>query len=307
MQILISYMALLFSNDLIMDDAIQAFLSKAKELHQLGNLKPLFAQGSPSARAVTTRLLHAAIHTNATKFLRQALKSGADLESPTTGKESLTLLQEALKSGKDEAARILIHAGANVNAGVSARHSEETCIDREYHVKSFTCRCQIRGPNSPMALAARSGACVNLIPELVGKGAIIPDRNRVLLHAIISKASVDTLSCLIRAGADVNQCFSTRRFEQDYEAEWFKETTPLSAAAEEVNLPVVLLLLNAGANPNGPLKPENSKLFREYGRLNDRFQSPLLCALKENITTKTTFATLCDFSSSLVLIPISQR
>ena len=270
MQILISYMALLFSNDLVRDDAIQAFLARAKELHQLGNLKPLFAQGSPSAKAVATRLLHAAIHINATKFLRQALKSGADLESPSTGEESLTLLQEALKSGKDEAARILIDAGANVNAGASARHSEKACMARGYHVKSFTCDCKVRGPKSPMALAAQSSACVNLIPELVEKGAIIPKRNPVLLHAIMQKASVNTLSCLISAGADINQC------------SLWEEVTPLSAAAKRLNLQVVQLLLDAGANPNGPLKPEYSKLFTRYGSLNRRFQSPLLCALKEN-------------------------
>jgi ankyrin repeat protein len=273
MQILISYMALLFSNDLVMDDAIQAFLARAKELHQLGNLKPLFAQGSPSAKAVATRLLHAAIHIDATKFLRQALKGGADLESPSTGEESLTLLQEALKSGKNEAARILIDAGANVNAGASARQSEKACRDREYHVKGLTCDCKIRGPKSPIALATRSSACVNLIPELVGKGAIIPKRNPVLLHAVMREASVDTLSCLISAGADVNQCSL---------AEWWEEVTPLSAAAERVNLQVVQLLLNAGANPNGPLKPEHSELFTKCGSLNGRFQSPLLCALKEN-------------------------
>jgi ankyrin repeat protein len=271
MRILISYLALLFSNDLVMDDAIQAFLARAEELHQLGNLKPLFAQGSPSARAVATRLLHAAIHINATRFLRQALKSGADLESPSTGEESLTLLQEALESGKDEAARILIDAGANVNAGASARHSEKACKAREYHVKSFTCYCKIRGPKSPMALAARSSACVNLIPELVGKGAIIPESNPVLLQAIIQKASMDTLSCLISAGADINQCSL---------AGFWEEVTPLSAAAKRVSLQVVQLLLDAGANPNGPLKPEHSKLFTKYGSLNERFQSPLLCALK---------------------------
>jgi ankyrin repeat protein len=272
MQILMSYMALLLSNDLVMDDAIQAFLVRAKELHQLGNLKPLFAQGSPSARAVATRLLHAAIHINATKFLRQALKSGADLESPSTGEESLTLLQEALKSGKDEAARILIDAGANVNAGASARRSKKACTAREYHVKSFTCDCKIRGPKSPIALAAQSSACVNLIPELMGKGAIIPKRNPVLLHAIIQKASVDTLSCLISAGADINQCSLVG---------WWEQVTPLSAAAKRVNLQVVRLLLDAGANPNGPLKPEHSKLFTGYVPLSGRSQSPLLCALKE--------------------------
>ena len=277
MRILISYMALLFSNDLVRDKAIQAFLARAEELHQLGNLKPMFAQGSPSARAVASRLLHAAIHIDATKFLRQALKSGADLESPSTGQKSLTLLQEALKSGKDEAARILIDAGANVNVGASAGHSKKVCTASGYHVRTFTCYCEIRRPESPMALAARSSACVNLIPELVGKGAIMPKHNLVLLHAILHKASLDTLSCLISAGADINQCSL---------AGWGEKVTPLSVAADDVNLQVVQLLLDAGANPNGPLKPEHRNLFAAYGELSSRFQSPLLCAIKEKHSNK---------------------
>ena len=136
MRILTSYMALMFSNDLVIDDAIQTFLARAKELHQLENLKPLFTQRSPSARAVAARLLHATIQIDATKFLSQALKSGADLESQSTGRESLTLLQKALQAGKDEAARILIAAGADANAGVSARHSQNACRNSAYDMKA---------------------------------------------------------------------------------------------------------------------------------------------------------------------------
>ena len=268
MQILTSYMALLFSNDLVMDEAIRAFLASANELHQLGILKPLFSQRSPSARAVAARLLHAAIHIDATKFLSQALKSGADLECPSTGEESLTLLQDALASDKEEAARILIDAGANFNTGVSAR---KDCTNFKYHQGGFMCDCEIRDPNSPMALAARSKACVNLIPVLVGKGAVISERNPVLLYAILQEASLDTVSCLISAGADINQ-FAISPFLQ--------EVTPLSAAVSRGNLQIVKLLLDAGADPNGPLKPENSGLFTEISFMNYRCQSPLLCAVK---------------------------
>jgi hypothetical protein len=143
MQILTSYMALLFSNDLfsydlVMDDAVQAFLARAEELHQLGSFKPLFAQGPPSARAVTTRLLHAAILLNSTKFLSQALNGGADIESPSTGENSLTLLQKAITSNKHEAAKILIDAGANVNAGVSAIDRDKASDKSQYRAKIIT-------------------------------------------------------------------------------------------------------------------------------------------------------------------------
>ncbi|KAL9595276.1 MAG: hypothetical protein Q9179_005045 [Wetmoreana sp. 5 TL-2023] len=276
-QLLLSYLALLFSNNLVMDDAVQSFLARAEELHQLNHLKPLFSQRSPSARAIATRLLHAAIHIKATKFLSQALKSGADLESPSMEEKSLTLLQDALKSGEIEAAHILIDAGANVNTGVSARYTEKACSDSEYHLRSLTCRCDITGLNSPLALAAQSPSCVNLIPKLVGNGATISQLNPVLLYAITNNASLDTVSCLISAGADVNQCVSIL---------WY-EVTPLSAAAKKLNLQTVQLLLNAGANPNGPLGPEHSNVFERLWSCTvagsylpaTPFHSPLLCAL----------------------------
>jgi len=271
MQILISYMVLLFSNELVGDDAIEAFISRAEELHQLGSLKPLFLQESPSARAVQARLLHASIRVNATIFLSQALKDGADLECPSTGEKSMTLLQNALKSERNEAARILIDTGANVNVGVTAMHSNKGCTDCFSHLKSFTCDCEKRDLESPMVLAARSRDCVDLIPLLFTKGAILTECSPALLFAIIHEASVDTVSCLINAGADVNQCTI---------GEFLEETTPLSAAAARRNLQVVQLLLDAGADPNGLLKQELSEVFSYYGSLDHQFPSPLLCATK---------------------------
>lgn len=271
MQILTSYIALLFSNDLVMDDAIDAFLSRVEKLHLLGTLTPLFSQDSPSAKAVATRLLHAAIRIDALRFLSESLRSGADLESPTTGNESLTLLQDALKSDKVEAARILVEAGANVNVGATRMDSKEPCSECEYHFQGFTCRCMHWGKSSPIALASYSRDCVDLIPCLLRRGAVIPKHNPVLTSAIFHKASSDTVSCLISAGADVNQCALVGLWG---------EVTPLSAAAKARNLQQVQALLGAGANPNGPLKEDNAMIFRRYGKLEERFQSPLLCALK---------------------------
>lgn len=271
MQILTSYIVLMFSNDLVMDDAIRAFLSRVQELHQLGSLTPLFSHDSPSAKAVATRLLHAAIRIDALWFLSKSLRSGADLESPTTGNESLTLLQDALQSGKVEAARILIEAGANVNVGAASQDNKKPCSQRTHHVQGFTCECELRGRLSPIGLASKSRGCVDLIPGLLRRGAIILKHDPVLMNAITQKASIDTVSCLISAGADVNQCAITVMWG---------EVTPLSAAAMNRNLQQVQALLDAGANPNGPLKKENTIVFRQYGSLDDRFQSPLLCAVK---------------------------
>lgn len=285
-QIFLSYWALLFSNDLITHDAIQAFLVKAKELDHLKYLKPVFSQRSPSARAIVTRLLHAAIDINAIDFLRKALNSGADKESPSTGEESETLLQKALRSHQTEVAQLLIDAGANVGVGVLA---EETCgCPYPFHSKSATlCFCEMRGKSSPIALTAKSFDCVNLLPKLIGIGVIIPERCPVLLWAILHDASVETVSCLISAGADIDECAS--------QFDCFRAETPLSAAAEKGNSQIVQLLLHAGANPNGPLRIKHKDVFKRLSPLIEEevdtadelvkiCRYPLLCAIESRFS-----------------------
>jgi ankyrin repeat protein len=270
-KLLTTYMALMLSNDLVMDCGIQAFLFKAEELHCLGSLTPLFALISPSARAIAARILHAAVHTDAGNFLSQALKYGADVESPSTGDRSLTLLQDAMHWEKYQLARILINAGANVNAGGSGRISELACRYARDHVPEFTCDCGINGPFHPLALAARSSACVDLIPELLNRGAMIPEQNPVLIYAIQNGASMECLACLISAGADVHA------FTWCYEEH---AKTPLSVAVAKGRLGVTQMLLDAGANPNGPLRLEICQAYTPDSWIDEVPESPLLYAEK---------------------------
>lgn len=286
-QPLLSYLALLFSNDLGNDSELMKFLAKAEELNQLKYLRPLFSQRSPSARAVVTRLLHAAIASyktdfNTTKFLSQALENGADLESPSTREPSMTLLQRALKSGEFEVAQLLIDAGANVSVGGLARG---TCSDPEFHVESaMLCPCQMKGMRSPIALAARSFRCASLLPKLIEKGAIFPKHSPVLSSAISFNASAEVVSCLIRAGTDIDQCAS--KYNRD------EALTPMSTAAREASLEIVQLLLQAGANPNGPLRTKHRDVFELIGSsmeqeergnvLASQIPSPLSCAIERS-------------------------
>jgi ankyrin repeat protein len=268
-QILTSYIALLLLNDLLLDEAVNQFVTKVTEMQQLGSLKPIFAQASPSARAVAGRLLHAAVRGKATKFLSEALRSGADIESPSTGVKSFTLLQRALHCHQVEVAKILLNAGANFNVAIAARASSSSCPYPKDHTAGFTCTCQLVGERSPIALAADSKNCVDLIPELLSNGATIP-MCHVLLKAVIHKASVATVHSLIQGGEHPNQCSF-----QGY----FEEVTPLSAAAARCNHDIVALLLEAGADPNGPLKKDFYRLYKHAGSLNNRMKSPLLCTL----------------------------
>jgi ankyrin repeat protein len=280
MKDLTTYMALMMSNDLVTDENAQAFLAKAEELHHIGKLTPLFSQGLPSARAVTTRLLHAAVRMNATNFLRQALKYGADVESPSMRERSLTLLQVALEGDQYEVARILIDAGANVKAGVSGanvttgvsgRCSEEDCDMCSFDVGSIICYCASNAPSQSVTLAAQSKTCIGLIPELMRNGATIPKSNPVLTYAIDSGASVEILNCLIDAGADIN----LRTLSKDRRAD-----NPLSAAVRRGSLTTVRILLEAGADPNCSFRLEPGETIASKLVRDGVFDAPLDLAIK---------------------------
>jgi ankyrin repeat protein len=272
MQILTSYMALLLSNDLLYDNSVQNFVTRALEMPRFEIPGSLFKDRSPSARTVATRILHAAIEIGATGFLTQALNSGAEVESPSVGRESFTLLQRALKMENYEAARVLIEAKADVNPSTSAGSYVSICA-AEDHIDGFICICEVRDVYHPLTLASKSYACVDLIPNLLGRGAKVSQINPVLSQAIIAKASTETVSCLIDAGADVNLCLPYMSFNRDY------VSTPLSAAVLQNNLEIVNMILKAGAFANAPFKAGLNKMsiwqFFRYAVL----ETPLLCAI----------------------------
>lgn len=200
-----------------------------------------------------------------------AQKGGADLECPSVGRRSLTLLQQALDWDRYDAARLPINAGANVNIETSAAEEDYACQNADNHPEFFTCRCHIRGARSPIALAAKSDTCVDLIPELIGKCATPPACNPVLSRAIFAGASVDTVLCLIGAGADVNMCAASVGTVGEM---------PLSAAVQIGNLQIIQILLKAGADPNGALSLDLGQMHSLKHFQNGRFRSPLFYAIE---------------------------
>jgi ankyrin repeat protein len=263
---LTSYLTLLLSNDLVSDLGIFILITEVKML-QFKFFKWIFNQATPSARAAAGRLLHGAVERNAIAFVSEALKSGADVESPSTQKGSFTLLQSALSFANTDIAELLLRYGANVNVATTAPPSGSPCSGSEAHASGFTCQCQMIGKHSPVALAAKSRTCVNLIPKLLDCGTTLPMCN-VLLTAIVHGASFDTVRRLISEGADPNQCNIQNRSD---------EMTPLSAAAARCNVEIVDLILKANANPNGPLRADLSHLYMRY--YGGEWKSPLMSAL----------------------------
>ncbi|KAJ9608315.1 hypothetical protein H2200_007303 [Cladophialophora chaetospira] len=267
------YLALLLSHVSVEPDFVRYFTDKLVEMPQFWIFEWISRQESPYAKSIASRLLHAAVEQGKIDFVKAALNRGANIESPSPGTHSCTLLQVALNGNRNEHAEIvdmLLISGADVNIGLYNEDFITQCSEWEHRVPGHICECERHGEHSPVALAAGSGACVDLIPRLLDSGAIMPECN-VLLEAIIQGASTATVRTLLKAGEDPNQCRS---------AFWGPETTPLSAAATHCNSEIVALLLKAGANANGTLAAEFWPLYKEDCSDDPPiWRSPLLCAL----------------------------
>lgn len=253
MHILTSYIALLLSNNILSDEAINDFISRVEEMQYLASLSSLFSQATASAKAVASRVLHAAVEIGATNFLANALKNGANTETPSVGGAGVTLLQRALRSGKQPAAKLLIDAGADVSVGLDAwadvsigfEFSTPTrrCMGKIVHKSDLLCPCRYTGLQSTLRLAAGTDHCVELIPDLLAKGAGLP-KCPVLTHAVAHKADQTVVMALITAGADVNEMDLTGLLS------WPPYYCPLAAAAKCSTPDVVELLLRMGGDPN---------------------------------------------------------
>lgn len=277
MEKLTSSFMLLLSDDLIEDHEIWRLIEKA-EMHHFTFFKWIFKwifnQATPSAAAAAGRLLQVAVKLGALDFINEALNTGADVESPSRGDVSYNLLQIALLTGKIEVAELLLRLGADVNVAITSSFVETQFPRSKAHAPGCTCPCQLIGKHSHVALAAKSSNCVNLIPRLLDGGAALP-RCNVLQDAISSRASLDTIRRLIRAGADPNMC----SFERAHG--FGDEMMPLSAAVVSLDVAMVDLLLKAKANPDGPSQADFSILNKRYpGRY---WSSPLFIVIRESV------------------------
>jgi ankyrin repeat protein len=237
-------------------------------------------------------------------MLRLLLKAGADVESASPSGQ--TALMAVARSGRVDAARLLLAAGANPNARegwggqtalmwAAAQSQAEmvelllshgarpdlTAVTRDWQ-RRVTAegrpKDMERGGFTALLYAAREG-CVECARRLLHHGADVnladPDGVTPLILALMN-IHWDMGKALIEAGADVNQ--------------WdFFGRTPLYAAvdmntlpkARHVDLPalddttglaVIAMLLDRGANPNAQLKLRVPHRQIPY----DRYTEPML-------------------------------
>jgi ankyrin repeat protein len=147
--------------------------------------------------------------------VRELLRSGADV-SETQG-DGMSALHWAAEYGDSELARMLIYAGANVNAGTRI------------------------GGYTPLHIASRRGH-VSVVKVLIAVNAdpnVATTNSGVMpLHLAAASPSAETVRVLLDAGSDVNAV----------EGAWGQTPLIFASAADRVDN--MHMLLDAGADPS---------------------------------------------------------
>ena len=234
----------------------------ATDLDDLATAQLLIRAGA-NARAANrygvTPLYSAALHGNA-PMLELLLKAGVDIEAPLP--EGETALMTAARTGKVDAMRVLIAHGANVNA--REKWKQQTALMWAAHdgnaeaVKLLAeagAKLNERSLSgwTPLLFAARQGQ-IATIDALVAAGAnihdVLPDGTSALVTAV-QGLNYEAATVLLEHGADIN-ARQTKEPTADMEGRNDLNrygATPLFLAARSVDVPLMEVLLELGADP----------------------------------------------------------
>jgi ankyrin repeat protein len=162
-------------------------------------------------------LLHYIAERGDSELVRVLLEAGADVNAAPAGYSGRTALQAAAGQGHSELVRVLLEAGADVNASEDGHTALQAAAER--------------GDSELVRVLLEAGTDVNAAPACYN--------GRTALQAAARQGHSELVLVLLEAGADVNAapaCYNGR--------------TALQAAARQGHSELVLVLLEAGADDN---------------------------------------------------------
>ena len=231
----------------LMLSALCAVLPSACQQHQ-----PQIIQGADIGATTPADKLFRAVFNGDLGEVEQSITEGADVNA--TDKLGHTPLRDAAAVGRNDIARLLLSAGADVNKGTPLL-SAAGCGHREMvqillkHGANIDQTDEDNLLGTPFMYAAGEGYR-DVTQDLLAAGANINHRNKYGTTALIEAAEnnhTEIISLLIQAGADVNIAK-----EDNKTALWYAAGKGNLAAAQE--------LIRAGANVNAPSTEEGSIL-----------------------------------------------
>ncbi|OAP55348.1 hypothetical protein AYL99_10321 [Fonsecaea erecta] len=267
MQVFMSFTALMLANNLLQMEEVNAFVIALDEIAGPSAFDVLSLRDDPSTRAIISEILFAAVRVDKSDLVKSAMKKGWDMNRISTGPESRTLIVEAVQWGRVRIVEILIDAGADIPTGrmVSPYPPDHLCLlhghvaglttSEAYQLPGFYCQCEVEEARRECAIsaAAFSRGADELLPLLL-KSRVSVAAGPVLGDAIRHGACKETVDMLLRKGATANECVF----------EFQGNLTALGVAVESGDIEMVRLLLDYGANPNGPVTFGHEMLMREY-------------------------------------------
>ncbi|KIW22439.1 uncharacterized protein PV07_12324 [Cladophialophora immunda] len=290
MQVFMSFAALVLANNLLDKKQVDAFVITLDEVAGPSAFDMLTLRDDPSTGAIISEVLFAAVRTDKGGLVKSALRNGVNVNRRSTGFYSQTLIVDAVQRNKVRIVEMLVDAGADITPGRRdvRRGHESGCPLFQYSVKCTAseyyqfgdvyCCCETNWAKieCPIAAAASSCSADKLIPRLL-KTSVSTLAGPVMVSAMRGGANRETVELLLRNGASANEC-SLQYHHYPFGIDDDRNCTALSAAACSGDMEMARLLLDYGANPNGPITCGHKRIIEDWAE--QLYQSPLVVAAK---------------------------
>jgi ankyrin repeat protein len=227
----LNYTINLLSNNLLSETDVDKIVRWIDEIQGYELFAKLLSTKSSTIEALASNLLPSALRLKNARFTRILLDARVDPNSPM-GYHRIAPLQYITKHGDIELVRMLLDAGADVNAPPTGSDGQDG--------------------DTALQAAAKNGS-VELIEILLDAGADInapppQEWGRTALQAAAMNGNIELVQILLDASADIN---APPAEEWGY--------TVLQAAAKTGNIELVQILLDAGADINAPTSQERGR------------------------------------------------